>query len=270
VVCTITNSRKAVLIVDKVAPGVPDLFSFTQTGSSGFQLADITPVHKTVDLLPGNYDICELGVFVAWSTSATVNGSPLTLDVDGTTGDNCGTVTLAYGDSTTVVFTNTPPPGGGTRTIGYWKNHASCATSNGGQYQRAIDAGHPEANLDFYLGAGSSIYPLGDITSLTCEEAVNLLSKNAKNGGKRAGDPIYNMVAQLLGAKLNVAAGAGTCPTLLTALSDAQAYLDGINFDGTGQYKKVSSVDLTNVNLWAGIFGSYNEGTLGGGCPTHI
>jgi hypothetical protein len=271
VVCTITNSRKAVLIVDKVAPGVPDLFNFSQTGISNFQLADITPVKKTVDILPGNVTVCELGVFVAWGTTVDKNGSPVTPTVDGTTGDVCYVVALAYGDSTTLVFTNTPPPGGGTRTIGYWKNWSSCAQSNGGQYDKAIAKGHPEATLDFYLTAGSSIYPLGDITSLTCAQAVNLLAKNAIDGSKRAGDPIYNMVAQLLGAKLNVAASAGTCATLLTALGQAQTFLDNLGFLGTGSYKTtLSASDAALVNGWAAIFGSYNEGTLGGGCPTHI
>jgi hypothetical protein len=169
------------------------------------------------------------------------------------------------------VVTNTPPPGGGTRTIGYWKNWSSCAQSNGGQYDKAIAKGMPEATLDNYLGAGSTIYPLGDITLLSCTQAVNLLAKNAIDGSKRAGDPVYNMVAQLLGAKLNVAAQAGTCATLLTALGQAQTFLDNLGFLGTGSYKGVlSASDQTLVNGWAGIFGSYNEGTLGGGCPTHI
>jgi hypothetical protein len=270
--CTFTNSRKAVLIVDKVVVGGgTQLFDFSQEGISNFQLADATTPKKTVDLLPDTYTVCELALAVAWNLTVTKNGSSVTPSINGTTGDGCYDVVLAYGDSTTLVFTNSPPPGGGTRTIGYWKNWSSCAQSNGKQYDKAIAKGTPEATLDFYLGAGSSIYPLGDITSLTCLQAVNLLSKNAIDGSKRAGDPIYNMVAQLLGAKLNVAASAGTCPTLLTALAAAQTYLDGINFLGTGSYKgTLSATDQNNVNTWAGIFGSYNEGTLGGGCPTHI
>jgi hypothetical protein len=276
-VCTITNSRKAVLVVDKVVVGGgTQLFDFTQTGIANFQLADATTPKKTINLLPGNVTVCELALAVAWNATATLqNGSgaanAVALSIDGTTGDACRIIPVAYGDSLTFVVTNTPPPGGGTRTIGYWKNWSSCAQSNGGQYTKAIAKGMPEATLDFYLGAGSTIYPLGDITSLTCAQAVNLLAKNAIDGGKRAGDPIYNMVAQLLGAKLNVAAQAGTCPTLLTALAQAQTFLDNLNFTGLGSYKGVlSASDQTLVNGWGGIFGSYNEGTLGGGCPTHI
>jgi hypothetical protein len=201
-----------------------------------------------------------------------VNGSTVSPTIDGTTGNACYIVPLAYGDSTTIVFTNTPPPGGGTRTIGYWKNWSSCAQSNGGQYTKALAKGMPEATLDFNLPIAVSVTnPLGDLTALTCLEAVNLLAKNAKNGEKRAGDPIYNMVAQMLGARLNVAAQAGVCTALTTALTDAQAFLDALNFNGTGSYKGVlSASDQNKVNAWGGIFGSYNEGTLGGGCPTHI
>jgi hypothetical protein len=276
-VCTITNSRKAVLVVDKVVVGGgTQLFDFTQTGIANFQLADATTPKKTINLLPGNVTVCELALAVAWNATATLqNGSgaanAVALTIDGTTGDACRIIPVAYGDSLTFVVTNTPPPGGGTRTIGYWKNWSSCAQSNGGQYDKAIAKGMPEATLDNYLGAGSTIYPLGDITLLSCTQAVNLLAKNAIDGSKRAGDPVYNMVAQLLGAKLNVAAQAGTCATLLTALGQAQTFLDNLGFLGTGSYKGVlSASDQTLVNGWAGIFGSYNEGTLGGGCPTHI
>jgi phage-related protein len=274
VTCTFTNARTVVLVDKVLTGGGTQSFDFSESGQTNFPLTDAAVAHKAVNpSLGAGHQVCELLLAVAWNATFTVNGAPVVPTVDGTTGTSCITFTVAAGDSINVVVTNTPPPGGGTRTIGYWKNHASCATSNGGQYQRSIDRGEPEANLDFYLGGAGvvSIYPIGDITTLSCTEAVNLLSKNAKDGGKRAGDPIYNMVAQLLGAKLNVAAGAGSCPVLATALADAQTFLDNLNFDGLGSYKGVlSASDQTSVNNWAAIFGSYNEGTLGAPCPTHI
>jgi len=107
---------------------------------------------------------------------------------------------------------------------------------------------------------------------LTCAQVVNLLSKNAINGDKRAGDPVYNMLAQMVGAKLNLAAGAGSCTALDNALTGASALLVSIGFNGTGSYKDsgLTAQQRADVILWAGIFGSYNEGTLGGGCPTHV
>ena len=121
------------------------------------------------------------------------------------------------------------------------------------------------------------IYPIGLITELTCEEAVNLLSKDARDGSKRAGDPIYNMVAQLLGAKLNISAGSGTCATLTGAggyLDRAQTLLVAIGFDGTGSYSKkndLTAAQLTEAQYLAGKLGAYNEGKLiSEGCPGHV
>ena len=229
----------------------------------------------------GSYKVCETNLPVAWQDPTAAG---YTIVADGL-GNFCATFSLAVGETKTIRFVNTRPPGGGTRTIGYWKNWSSCSGSNGGQYLKAVNGGHPEQTLDApipptnisNLGSAVSVTnPLGDITSLTCLEAINLLSKNAKNGDKRAGDPVYNMVAQMLGARLNVAANAGTCAALTTALAAAQAFLaadppTGINFLGTGSYKdSLTDAQKALVNGWAGIFGSYNEGTLGGGCPTHV
>ena len=275
-VCTITNSRRAVLIVDKVLTGGgAQVFDFSQTGISNFQLADATTPKKTVNILPGNVTVCELELAVAWNVTATVNGVPVALTIDGGSGNACRTIALAYGDSTTIVFTNSPPPGGGTRTIGYWRNWSSCAKSNGKQYEKAIARGTPEATLDHYLGAGSSIYPIGTINSLLCAEAVALISKDAKDGTKRAGDPIYNMVAQLVAAKLNLAAGAGGCAALSTALGQAQTLLVDLSFNGLNTWPKngagaLSAQNRNLANSLNNVFSSYNEGTLGGGCPTHV
>ena len=182
-------------------------------------------------------------------------------------------MTVAYGDSKTVVWTNQLLPSeGGTRTIGYWKNWSSC--TKGKQYEKALASGDLTGTLDYYLGGAGfeSIYPIGNIAGgLDCEQAFNLLSKNAINGQKRPGDPIYNMVAQLLGAKLNVAAGTFKCPALATALTDAQTLLVAIGFNGTGSYAKngLTAQQRSDAITLAGILGSYNEGTLGGTCPTH-
>jgi len=275
VTCTFTNHRKARLTVDKVViGGGPQLFDFSLTGGITFQLADATTPYTTGwALTPGTKRVCELNLAVAWASSATVDGSPATLinpDAPSDNGNRCVDVTVAYGSDRTVVFTNTPPPGGGTRTIGYWKNWSSCAQSNGKQYEKALAPGGAglQATLDGNLAA---IVPVGTIASLNCLQAVNLLSKNAIDGTKWAGDPIYNMVAQLVGAKLNVAAGAGTCSALTTALTDAQTLLLAISFNGLGSYKStLTAQQAAQANTLNGILGSYNEGTLGGGCPGHI
>jgi hypothetical protein len=276
--CTFVNQRKARLVVEKiVVGGGTQSFDFSRTGIANFALTDGQTNNSGFTLTPGDYTVCELNLAVAWATTAALTPggavtlyNPDALDV----GNRCYDLTLGYGDDIKITFTNTPPPGGGTRTIGYWKNWSSC--TGGNQYEKATANDMLEGTLDFYLPTANPgpIYPIGDYTGpLTCTQAVSLLSKDAIDGTKRAGDPIYNMVAQLLGAKLNLAAGAGTCSAVQTALTGAQTLLDAINFVGTGSYKAkgvLTAMQLTQANALAGTLGSYNEGTLGGSCPTHV
>jgi hypothetical protein len=276
--CTITNRRLSTIIIEKEVVGVnPQSFTFTRTLQGGGADAGDNPSPTLQNggssssgnkLLAGNYTVCETNLQAGWA-DPTATG--FTFTGDGL-GNFCTTFALGWGQTITVHVVNTPPPGGGTRTIGYWKNWSSCAQSNGHLYDKFYSQ-KPEGFLDTYLGAGSSIYPIGLITTLDCPQAVNLLNKNAINGDSRAGDPIYSMVAQLLGAKLNVAAGAGTCNALTTALGQAQQLLLDISFDGTGSYKAKNSLtdpQRALANSLNTTLTSYNEGTLGGGCPTHI
>ncbi len=288
IICTITNSKKAKLIVQKVVTGGgTQSFDFTTgpaPGAASFSLTNGGSHDSGFTLTPGTYKVCELNLAVLWGATATVNGSPATLynpdaAIPEDNGNRCTDVTVAYGSTTTVVFTNTPQQNGETRTIGYWKNWSSC--TKGMQYIKANAPGGAgaEATLDFYLGGAGvqSIYPIGSITTLTCQQAVSLLSKSSIDGTKRPGDPIYNMVAQLLGAKLNIAAGAGTCPTLDQALIDAQNLLVAISFDGTKSYTgknptgTATALQLSTATTLAGILGAYNQGDLTGvGCPAHV
>ena len=282
VTCTFSNTALSTIIIEKeVLTGGTQSFTFTRTlQGGGADLGDnASPSLQNggssssgKKLVAGTYTVCETNLAAGYS-DPTATGYTLTGDGFG---NFCTNVTLGVNDSKTIHFINTlPPPSGSTRTIGYWKNWSSCAQSNGGQYDKAIKNGTPQGTLDYYLGGAgvTSIYPIGNITSLTCAQAVNLLSKNKINGQKASGDPIYNMVAQLLGAKLNIAASAGSCQALNDALPQAQTLLVAINFLGTGNYatkNALTPAQVTLANTLAGIFGKYNEGTLGGGCPTHI
>jgi len=124
-----------------------------------------------------------------------------------------------------------------------------------------------DKTLDFYLPNNPAVFPLGDITSLNCTQAVLLLDKSdIVTGKKMASDPAYNLAAQFFAAKLNYAAGAKQCPAATTAIAQAQALLDLINFTGTGAYKASMTVQQqTQANTLAGILDSYNNNTLA--CP---
>jgi hypothetical protein len=282
VTCTFSNTALSTIIIEKeVLTGGTQSFTFTRTLQGGGADAgdNASPTLQNggssssgKKLAAGTYTVCETNLAAGYS-DPTATGYTLTGDGFG---NFCTNVTLGVDDSKTIHFVNTlPPPSGSTRTIGYWKNWSSCAQSKGGQYDKAIKNGTPQGTLDYYLGGAgvTSIYPIGTITTLTCAQAVNLLAKTTINGKKASGDPIYNMVAQLLGAKLNIAASAGSCQALNDALPQAQALLVDVAFDGLKTYNTKNALTPTQsalANTLAGIFGSYNEGTLGGGCPTHI
>jgi hypothetical protein len=194
---------------------------------------------------PGAYNLCEINMPVGYTNNFT-GYTPLGATPEG--GNNateCIDITLVSGANGPSGILGVPnpinninnPPSGDARTIGYWKNWSSC--TGGNQYTKAAARGELNKTLDFYLPTGlpNSIYPFGDIVGpLTCQQAVNLLNKSDMNSGKKmASDPAYNLAAQLLAAKLNLAA-TGACPAAVTAINAAQALLDAINFTGTGTY----------------------------------
>jgi hypothetical protein len=98
-----------------------------------------------------------------------------------------------------------------------------------------------------------------------CATVVSLLDKrDINNDRKMASDAAYGLAAQLAAALLNVNAGAGTCPAALAAIDDAQALLDSIDFDGTGQFLRPKHALYDDANALAAILDDYNNNDL---CP---
>ena len=288
VTCTFTNDELGTLIVEKQIPGTNlSTFDFTRsvmpasvTGS--FTLGDGQNSSTGKKLNSGNYTVCET-VPAGWQDPvASINGGA------GQAGsfDNVDTfcwsgIAVAKGGTTTVVVTNRMPPGT-TRTIGYWRNWSSC--TNGKQWEKSLandtwnktlDGNLPQT-VGMLLLAGA---PGADLASPDCLKAFNILSKRDIGGTNQANDAAYNMAAQYLGALLNVSAGAGSCAAADAAIIKAQQLLSntlpsgpsGVLFTGSGAFLgKGANASLVNLaKSLAGTLGSYNEGTLGGGCPTH-
>jgi hypothetical protein len=64
-----------------------------------------------------------------------------------------------------------------------------------------------------------------------CLKAVRLLNKSTIDTGKKmASDPAFNLAAELLAAELNVVAGAGTCPAVVSAINGTQTLLAATHF----------------------------------------
>ena len=277
--CTITNDDKpGRLNVIKTIAGAPpsgtQSFTFQlRQGASGSSAGTILEsatanagnggIINFTTLLDANttYQLCEI-VMPGWMTTL---GPPF-YTVYNPSGDNstvCTDFTVSLDEKRTFTINNIPPPGGLGRTIGFWKNWASCANSNGRQ--------RPVLDQTLALAEPAGIL-IGDLTlhgsiatpnqAPDCLKAVRILSKSRINDGKRmSSDPAFNLAAQLLAAKLNVAAGAGACPAAVTAINSAQALLDTINFNGK-THTNMSTAQKNLANSLATTLDRYNNNTL--------
>ncbi|WP_421246304.1 hypothetical protein [Aeromonas sanarellii] len=171
----------------------------------------------------------------------------------------CVDFSVNPGETKVFNIDNSPPPGGNARTIGYWRNWASCSKSNGKQ--------KPVLDQTLASFAGGGVY-IGNLFVDTCQEAVRILSKqDVMTAKQKSSDPAFNMAAQLLAAKLNAQAGAGVCPNAATAMVAGQAILDGappsyaVSFTGTGDYPKTAPFAPAANNL-ATTLDRYNNNLL--------
>jgi uncharacterized repeat protein (TIGR01451 family) len=244
--CTFTNTKEgAVHVVKTQNGGVPNPpIEFTLTGGpDNVNLtASTDPVTGEVsfgELTPGaGYVLCEQ-VPVGFTSSLP--------NFDNVTGIACSDP-FAIGAGETVEFSiqNTSP--GGQLTIGFWKTH-SCQA--------------PGKQADEVTG----LLPqqLGSYSVTSCLVAVKILSKQDLAGQNKASDPLFNMAAQLLAAKLNIQGGAATCPGLLGpdgTLAKADALLAKYNWTPSGYTGSVSKQDKTDANTYAAILDAYNNGDL--------
>ena len=216
--------------------------------------ADAGVLNFTTLLTPGNhYQLCEI-VKVGWATNLPNPFTAAQIDLDNS---------LICSDfvATTDVFTftvnNTPPPNtGSARTIGYWKNWASCHSSNGHQEpvldETLLAATPPGIQVgNFYLTTGQCVY------------AVNLLNKSTMTTGiKMASDPLFNMTAQLVAAELNTVAGAASCGTVDSAIVQANALLTKYGFNGNSYSPKLTKADAAAANSLANTLDMYNNNLL--------
>lgn len=284
VTCTFNNRQrgtaKVVKTVSGAAPSGVQAFTFElRQGATAISDGTIleTKVANainggqltfTTQLVPGQtYQLCET-IMPGWqSTFGTfVPGSfmpPGGVALDPTVDNSilCGNFTVTAGETKTFTIDNTPPPGGRALTIGFWKNWASCAGSNGKQ-KAVLD----QTLASFPIASGQSTHGvyIGAVYVDTCAEAVALLNKtDLKSGKKAASDPLYNLAAQLMATELNFQAGAGKCPAVVTAEAQAQALLSKYAFNGMGSYtKKLSKADSTLATQLANTLDRYNNNML--------
>lgn len=88
--------------------------------------------------------------------------------------------------------------------------------------------------------------------------------RDVVSGKKRASEPLFNLAAQLVSVKLNLIAGAGFCPALTTAVSQADTLLINKSFTGTDAKANLNPTQAALANQLAQTLDSYNNNTL---CP---
>ena len=277
VTCTFTDTARGRATVVKTVSGAAP----TGTQAFTFQLrqgASSTQAGTTIETLTAaaanggilsfpttlvvqaTYQLCEI-VMPGWKTTL----SPVfpVFDQGGDNSTLCSDFTVGPGQTRSFAVDNTPPPGGLARTIGFWKNWASCAKSNGGQ--------RPVLDQTLALAEPSGI-TIGTLTlhgSTTkpsvapdCSKAVNLLNKSTIDGKtKKSSDAAFNLAAQLLAAKLNLVAGARACSGATTGIAGAQALLASLHFDGL-THDHMSASQATQANSLATLLDKYNNNLL--------
>ena len=184
------------------------------------------------------YRLCETNVPAGWGSDWLLNGNPVPTFDPGAfltppenTGHQCIDFMASAGEQVLVAVDNVRERE--PRTIGYWKNWNSCSPGN----QAETAARNGGAAAGFFLVEDLLPITIGQLALDTCDEAVNILDKRQVDGGKKmANDAAYGLAAQLLAAKLNIAANAASSTEVLAKIGEADALLTDIGFDGTGDY----------------------------------
>ena len=293
---TVTNTVTGRAKVIKTKSGLPlsgtDSFTFqlrqgadtvnvgTILESQNATASNAGVINFTTVLAPGqHYQMCEL-VMPGWNTSLSgtlfVPGSIIPPALPNPNVDNspvCVDFVAQAGVTTTFTVDNTFP-GGLARTIGFWKNWASCAKSKGAQrpiLDQTLAAAMPtgivvSAQSGTYPGFAAAYYLIlhGSTTTPNvapdCSKAVNLLNKSTMTSGKKmASDPAFNLVAQLIAAELNFTAGAAKNGTVISAVNQAVVLLGKYKFTGDGYTGKISAADATTMNNLAKTLDNYNN-----------
>jgi uncharacterized repeat protein (TIGR01451 family) len=270
VTCTFTNTKRGLVQVIKTVGGrVPsgsESFAFElRQGASPTSAGTILEsanatagnggvINFTTKLVPATtYALCEI-VMPGWMTTL---GPPFYV-VYNPSGDNstvCTDFSVQPAETKRFPIDNKAPPGGLARTIGFWKNWASCAGSKGNQkpvLDQTLAAADPAG-----IVIGTLTLHAGD-----CLKAVRLLDKSTVDAGKKmASDPAFGLAAQLLAASLNIVAGAGSCPAAVSAINDGQTLLAAVHFNGV-THDKLSAAQATQATGLATTLDRYNNNLL--------
>jgi Domain of unknown function DUF11 len=312
--CDVKGKVKVVKTVSGQPPAADQTFTFELRQGASVLSDGTTLETKTTDasgnisfnteLVPGQtYQICEW-VFPGWNTNLAGDGPlfvPSSIIPPSLPNPNvnnltvCVNFTVTSGQTRTFTVDNTPPPGGRALTIGFWKNWASCANSQGKGQAPILDlalgfasatttnppgglvvsAQNPGslwpnyASLWYLVLKGNPASTEDDIKPATdCAKAVNLLNKTTIDGKKKmASDPLFNMTAQLVAAQLNRFMGAGISGVTITNINRAVLLNGKYKFNGLTYTPVLTTADKNLANCLATQLDNYNNGRPVSACP---
>jgi hypothetical protein len=269
VVCTYTNkSRGTVRVVKQInnAPlpaGADFLFELRLGDQHTQSTAPLESGHATganggvIDfafpLVPGTtYAICEL-LQAGFNPTIIGYGPYNPADAANYWCWNFSITTTQAANTPSVTFAvENDHPQSKALTIGYWKNWNGCTKSKGNQ---------ADVLGQFLGGINLGTYTFTNSQADECK-AVQTLSKSTFSGTKKASDPLFNMAAQLLAAKLNINAQAGVCSALIPALNGAEDLLDKYGWNGNTYSPSLTAADATLANGYATTLDKYNNNQL--------
>jgi hypothetical protein len=208
------------------------------------------------NLIPGQfYQVCEV-VDVGWRTS--LGPTPFSLTINGANDHICVDFEAGAGQRSTFAVDNTPPPGGGARGPGYWKNHASCRTSGGNQTP-ILD--QTLAKFAIPKGQKKPGFFVGKLYVDTCAEAHALLDKSTLQAQKASDNAAWSFAAQYTAYVLNLRAGAAPNATAAAAASAGQELLTTLRFEGTLPLTMSNAV-RASLAAQATVLDRYNNNLL--------
>jgi uncharacterized repeat protein (TIGR01451 family) len=312
--CSVKGKAKVGKTVSGQPPATGQSFTFElRQGASTVSQGTVLESKNTdasgnicfsTQLIPGQtYQICEW-VFPGWNTNLAGDGPlfvPESIIPPALPNPNvnnltvCANFTVTSGQTRTFNVENSPPPGGRALTIGFWKNGASCANSNGKGQKPMLDLAlafasqqttNPPGGLVVFSQNPGSAWPnyaaafylvlkgnplstdKNILAAPDCAKAVNLLNKSTTDGRKKmSSDPLFNMTAQLIAAQLNRFTGAGISGMTITNIDKAVLLNGKYVFNGLTYSPQLTAADATKANCLGTQLDNYNNGRPVSACP---
>ncbi len=210
-------------------------------------MTDTAGEYDFIDIVPGSYYLLFTLPIGYMFAPADMTDDTLDSDADTLTGKTaCFDVDSAGVDMTWAVgIWKIPVPEGCTRSKGYWKNHAGL-----GPQEDMVTA-----LLPIHLGSADSAAAMGVTDARTAVDILQMQTYGAPSNG------ITKLYAQLLAAKLNIAAGADGADAD-AVITEADLFVGNHDWQSWGQ---LSKDEQKQVLTWMGTLGEYNEGLIGPG-----